>query len=519
MPPGGVPVSRAPWQYLAEKVLAGRDITPSTKSALASENLWVPVLAGVGSMLASKSPYLGGAIGEGLVGGTSAYTGLQKQQAETDKAVAEAGLTKAMTSRARIFADLQGRRLFLYADPRTGEERVMRLEDALDRIEKGEAFGLDPAERARIIETERTRTGAAPTVSGATEKSVGAPPPGKVEVRELPPPATGTVAPAEKKPAEVAPAEVPPPPVPAKTAKTPAEDPAILSQEDIQHAERYRKEARDQTPGWYSSYKDIYTPQQELAQGAQNFRTQFLPMASALAGAPKSGILATGPLQAVLNPLARVINNISDVVGLPEGMKPINAEQLANAEEARKYVQRLREAAVQKNNFTAVGALSAIERGYPSDANTARGLAKLLAGISVETQMDIDKNDYYQQFRQRAESGSRDTLAALKSGSWADLSNRFDRSRAPVYQEDKRMLERIYSDAIPVKGPDRKDMYLGQDNKLISRQDYAAGRGQPITVAEYMIKYGADIARDENKRKWVEQHYGPRAFRYFGIVR
>ena len=78
VPPEQIP-SRSPYATLIGGMF-GRDMKPETKQALTSENLWVPVLAGVGSMLASRSPYLGSAIGEGLVGGTSAYTGLQKQQ-------------------------------------------------------------------------------------------------------------------------------------------------------------------------------------------------------------------------------------------------------------------------------------------------------------------------------------------------------------------------------------------------------------------------------------------------------
>jgi hypothetical protein len=51
------------------------------KDTLSSENFWVPALAGLGSMLASPNKTLAGAIGSGLVGGTGAYTELQKQNA------------------------------------------------------------------------------------------------------------------------------------------------------------------------------------------------------------------------------------------------------------------------------------------------------------------------------------------------------------------------------------------------------------------------------------------------------
>jgi hypothetical protein len=51
------------------------------RDTLSSENFWVPALAGLGSMLASPNKTLAGAIGSGLVGGTGAYTEMQKQNA------------------------------------------------------------------------------------------------------------------------------------------------------------------------------------------------------------------------------------------------------------------------------------------------------------------------------------------------------------------------------------------------------------------------------------------------------
>jgi len=55
------------------------------RETLSSENFWVPALSGIGAMLASPNKTLAGAIGSGLVGGTSAYMGLEKQQSEIAK--------------------------------------------------------------------------------------------------------------------------------------------------------------------------------------------------------------------------------------------------------------------------------------------------------------------------------------------------------------------------------------------------------------------------------------------------
>jgi hypothetical protein len=57
-------------------------IPEGAKDTLSSENFWVPAIAGLGAMLASPNKTLAGAIGSGLVGGTGAYTGLQKQNAD-----------------------------------------------------------------------------------------------------------------------------------------------------------------------------------------------------------------------------------------------------------------------------------------------------------------------------------------------------------------------------------------------------------------------------------------------------
>lgn len=59
---------------------AASGLTDTLKSK--DETFWVPALAGLGSMLASRNPTLLGAVGEGLVGGTGSYATMQKQTAD-----------------------------------------------------------------------------------------------------------------------------------------------------------------------------------------------------------------------------------------------------------------------------------------------------------------------------------------------------------------------------------------------------------------------------------------------------
>lgn len=70
----------APVQFTGEDASSGFSIP-------GGEKFWVPALSLVGSMLASKSPTLGGAIGEGIVGGVAGYQVQQKMAADLAKSV------------------------------------------------------------------------------------------------------------------------------------------------------------------------------------------------------------------------------------------------------------------------------------------------------------------------------------------------------------------------------------------------------------------------------------------------
>ena len=100
VPPGGIPDNKGnampaprPAKPVERRTSAPEPTFPSlgglvptgARETLSSENFWVPALSGIGAMLASPNKTLLGAVGSGLVGGTSAYTGLQKQQSEIAK--------------------------------------------------------------------------------------------------------------------------------------------------------------------------------------------------------------------------------------------------------------------------------------------------------------------------------------------------------------------------------------------------------------------------------------------------
>ena len=480
----------APWRYGGKGLLSRMGVSPKTAEALTSENFVVPALAGIGSMLASARPTLGGAIGEGLIGGTSAYTALRKQEADEEKAkgpLAQQLETSDLTRKQAASGSIQnynGRLvLFYYKD---GKPAVIPLYEAYKRIKDGETFGLEPDQLKSLKKAaEEHVTSNAPTAETPVTPEPEKPISGNKKSTETP----------SEKPAT-------PPETVAETS--------LLSPEDIAKAKEWKEAQSGQVPGWFNAQEDIYTKQQEKAAVSSDFRGELNTMGAALSNVPKSGILAAGALSSVFTPLAEYLNGISNTLKLGE---IVDANKLANSEEAKKYVAKLVKAATKANDFRALAALDAISKGYPSIANSKEGIAALLSGMHLDTQKEIDKNDYYQQFKSIAEGGLKEQFVPNRSGSWSDLAARFEKGREPIYKAEKASLNKMYME--PIASPDKKRL-LSQDGKTwLTREDIKSGKGIPITVAAFIAKYGAGL--NPSNKAAIEKTYGKRILRYWGI--
>jgi hypothetical protein len=467
--------TKGPWEKIGEKT--------GIPEMMRDERVFVPLLAGIGSMLASDKPRFSQALGEGLAGAAGAYGAVRGQTQDIAEGVAREGLTKAQTSRSRILETGTGRAFLFYVD-QNGQEQMMDLDEAYKRLDEGTLPPLDPATSEQLREKAKGR--------GTAQ----APP---TQLRPGVQGEGGTPEPAK-------PSSVVPPVVEG------------LSPEDMEAAQRWRQESRGKTPSWVSGYADIYTPQQKRAEGAREFQSQFTPMAAALASAPSTGTLAPGALQSALRPIVGYVNSLSSTLGVDAKIKE---EDFAKREEALKYISRLRTAATERADMKAVSALDAIAAGYPSDTNTKRGIAKLLAGMQVETSREVDKNEYYQKFKEAAERGQRGALVANRSGSFANLEEKFAKDRAAVEAKEKEGLERMYLQPAIVTRNGQK-MYYGQTGKLISADDVARGTDRPMTWSEIVIKKGADLT--PSQKSFVQKEFGynpekgrsPSILRHFG---
>jgi hypothetical protein len=153
----GVPASKASFGDFAREYLPSGFPT--------SEKFWVPTLGFLSSMLSSKSPFLGQAIGEGLAGGLSAYTGLEKGRADIGKTESE---TRALEQRTDL--ELVDRLLkFNQVRIARGQPPITSLEEFKKKLADGSIIEPSaPAQGAPAAPS--TQAGAAPAagaVSGA----------------------------------------------------------------------------------------------------------------------------------------------------------------------------------------------------------------------------------------------------------------------------------------------------------------------------------------------------------------
>jgi hypothetical protein len=200
-------------------------IPEGAKDTLSSENFWVPAIAGLGAMLASPNKTLAGAIGSGLVGGTTAYTGLQAQTAGQ--------LAKRVEMAKNIFSgpyEKDGVRYWRMA----GRSTPVSEAEYPDLYKKW-ITGEDSESTAAAPAVAKSTTDLAKTVA-----PIPVPPPAAPK-----PPATGANAPpATQAPAQVAgqgpvAATTPPPPT-SKVEPVVARDPNELKDQILSDAERWK---------------------------------------------------------------------------------------------------------------------------------------------------------------------------------------------------------------------------------------------------------------------------------------
>ena len=504
------PIS-SPWRYMADKVMS-----KDTSDAFKSENFWIPLIAGVGSMLASKNPSFGGALGEGLVGGAAAYTAQQGQQADIaeKQARAEETMAKIVDGSFKSINGILHVRILL---PGGGYD-WMPFGEYLSTEKKP---SVDPRiapviQQMETYQKSQKKEGATETrgKSGASEAPLTPLPPANAAPPAPAagaPPASTTTPPAPGRPKEEGQATpaTPVPPATPPTAPAPRAAPTEpkLSQSGVpltiglnnRHRETATAESKamafkDETTRNKALENDFFGPQQKVATAARSQQQQLIPMATVYASLPKDQSLATsGKAQEFLQPIVATLSNLAAMAGMPNAV--IDTEVLASQEKVRKLVSELQSGRLNEAQLKAAQAFRDMAQGIPDIINTPGGQAKQMAQLLTTAQRQIDKDRFFADW-QKSGAGDRGQFAPFTRYTSEAANRAFDDTYSEAFYKGERdMIEKMFKDDIP-----------GAKSKI---------SGKEMTVLEYIAENGQKLG--PKAKASLAERYGDGILRYFGI--
>lgn len=471
----------------------GKLMPEDTPEALKSENFWIPMLAGIGSMLASNRITLGGAIGEGLVGGVSAYTGLEKQKAD---------IAKTQADTEKVFTDIVDNSFKSIGG--ILHIRIIKPDGSYDMMPYGDWLSLDPKDRPkvdprieRVISTLQQQGVPAPGTPGAARAVTGGAGTGTTGGAATPAPGATTGAPGATtgRPGELS-DEVVRKFTTASVGAGGVPDRVGLTEEDVRAA---YKAARDYTyAGEVERKKAIennyFDPQQKLATNARNQLQQIVPLAGSFASIPRDQSIATsGRLQDFLQPIVGSLSNLAAMAGKPDLI--IDSKILTSQEEVNKLVNQLQQGRLDASQLRAVEAFKAMASGIPSLVNTPGAQAALMAQLMTQGKREIDKDQFFSEWKNAGMAdrpGFRDFAALTSREANRAFDNRYSEA---YYARDRKAIEKMFVDQIEgIRSPTT---------------------GQNVTVVEYLSRSGATLTPAQKKS--ITDTYGKGILGYFGI--
>jgi hypothetical protein len=484
---GQIGAGRAPIQHFASKILP-EDMNPDTKAALTSENLWVPALAGVGAMLASPNKTLAGAIGSGLVGGTSAYTGLQKQQSETDLQQAQERGANVEAAKKSIIYNEKGLPTAILVSTPQG----MRYMDFGEAYRSRENLNILPATRMEMEAAAKAHPELIEPVAEA---------PGTVKIETRKP-----LAPPAPTPSAAAPAAAPPANAPKTTQQAPVEPEkkteekpvALRPVEQIFGVDkplegRISSEIDKRIGTDTSGIKDEFAIKNDRAKESLEQRPLLMQLGAAFAGLPKESPMATGAAAPVASTLAGWGNSILKTVGLSP---VVNEKDIARAEKIQKITAQINKEVTEGSGQKSYNAYNAMGKMFPSMGTSGEGFADNFASIVIANQMPEDENRFAQEWLKSA-SKINPTYAVTTGPA---VSEAFKDKYGAIYENDRRSIASMFKDTVmqggkPLLDPDTK---------------------RPVNWFQYVSEHGGKLKPEIKKA--IEGRYGEGILRYFPEV-
>jgi len=484
---GETGAGRSPYKYLTSGLFSD-DTKPDTKAALTSENLWVPALAGIGAMLASPNKTLGAAIGSGLVGGTTAYTGLQKQQSEMDLQQAQERGANVEAAKKSIIYNEKGLPTAILVSTPTG----MRYMDFGEAYRSRENLNILPATRMEMEAAAKAHPELIEPVAEA---------PGTVKIESRKPLAPLVPAPSAAAPAAAPPANAPKTTqqAPVEPEKKPEEKPVALRPvEQIFGVDkplegRISSEIDKRIGTDTSGIKDEFAIKNDRAKESLEQRPLLMQLGAAFAGLPKESPMATGAAAPVASTLAGWGNSILKTVGLSP---VVNEKDIARAEKIQKITAQINKEVTEGSGQKSYNAYNAMGKMFPSMGTSGEGFADNFASIVIANQMPEDENRFAQEWLKSA-SKINPTYAVTTGPA---VSEAFKDKYGAIYENDRRSIASMFKDTVmqggkPLLDPDTK---------------------RPVNWFQYVSEHGGKLKPEIKKA--IEGRYGEGILRYFPEV-
>lgn len=469
-----------------------------------SENIWVPALAGVGAMLSSKSPFFLPALGEGLLGATSAYSGLQKQQAGIAKDLAEVPLTEASTGLTeakiedaymRIAKDslftLPNGELYVTGINPDGTRGLVRERDVRRMIKEGklvvdprgvrfkepQSTDIPPDLRKAQPQAGLAGAGAEPRIAEA-----GAPPAGTEPPATTPPTVQGTG-------------------VGGAESKTFALDPADkkLIDSEIEASDSASFNAATEGAASAKKFEEIN------ASGATADKAiaDMIDYAGELSVRQQDGLLAPGALGAASKQIATVIQDIANRFGLKT---PFDPQAIGNEEQMQKAFERLVKEAGDSSNFKAQAALEQFSDLFPGRNQTFEGAAGNSAKVLKDMMRNRDmRNMASEWLKYVRENGNLAPRNEVYTG--RNFEKWFNDKYGDIYAQDENALKKMF--LTPITG----------DNG----QPITDPTGAPMTYMRYIYKVASNPKLTDEQRLQIRdnvaEEFGKNVIRYFPMLK
>ena len=396
----------------AEEQLRERDLGPFErissgvlpKSVPREAQFWIPLLSGVGSMLASQSKTLPGAIGEGLVGGVSGYLGAQKGLQEVAESKAREEAQYAGLANEAVRVDRNGRTTIRTYDPRRGAYIFMPIDDFYNEMDKGNAPIIDPRDR-RQIESLGIRL---------PPQSAQAPSGGEAQ-RPL--------------------------------YQNPSQDILINAERE---ARNVRTSGIPNIPQHAISQFSPFAEQSAIANTFMGNKNELISFSQSFTELPESGLAASGNPE-IFRSFARGFAALARAAGLPgEGFA--SASNLAEIENIYKSATRQAVQAASEAQQRSRQALQDIASIFPSAGNTKEGAAKLFSMLYVAGQKEIDKDRFYREVQNHVNNrfpGQPELAQYVGRG----LSDAYDSRMIRQYDKEKKAIENMFKSKIKEDSP------------------------------------------------------------------